>query len=52
VRRLGILDNDMVQAALRDFLEVRSAKTSPAGLWFILQLQQWASHWSASAVRA
>ena len=52
VRRLGILDNDMVQAALRDFLEGRSAKTSPAGLWFILQLQQWAAHWSASAVRA
>ncbi len=44
VKDIGLLDNDAVQVALKDFLGA-GRRVSPAGMWFLLQLQQWAGRW-------
>jgi asparagine synthase (glutamine-hydrolysing) len=44
IKDAGILDAGAVRAALDDFSRA-GRRTSPAGLWFLLQLQQWAVRW-------
>jgi asparagine synthase (glutamine-hydrolysing) len=44
VRQAGLLDADAVQRALGEFL-AGGGRTSPAGIWFLLQIQQWAHRW-------
>jgi asparagine synthase (glutamine-hydrolysing) len=44
VRQAGLLDADAVQRALGEFL-AGGGRTSPAGIWFLLQVQQWAHRW-------
>jgi asparagine synthase (glutamine-hydrolysing) len=47
VKDIGLLDANAVQASLEDFFDA-GRRTSPAGLWFLLQLQQWAGRWTRS----
>lgn len=42
VKDVGLLDPDAVQHSLKDFLG-SGRRASPAGVWFLLQLQRWAS---------
>jgi asparagine synthase (glutamine-hydrolysing) len=44
VRQAGLLDAGAVQRALGEFL-AGGGRTSPAGIWFLLQVQQWAHRW-------
>jgi asparagine synthase (glutamine-hydrolysing) len=44
VRQAGLLDAKAVQHALDEFL-AGGGRTSPAGIWFLLQVQQWAHRW-------
>jgi asparagine synthase (glutamine-hydrolysing) len=44
VREAGLLDPDAVQKAVEDFLS-EGGRSSPAGIWFLLQVQQWAHRW-------
>jgi asparagine synthase (glutamine-hydrolysing) len=44
VRQAGLLDAGAVQRALDEFL-AGGGRTSPAGIWFLLQVQQWAHRW-------
>lgn len=44
VRRLGILDAEAVRIARDDFLAHRGTAT-PAGIWFLFELQRWAGRW-------
>ena len=44
VRQVGLLDADAVQRALNEFL-AGGGRSSPAGIWFLLQVQQWAHRW-------
>ena len=39
------LDADAVQAAVSTFLSSANRSGSPAGVWILLQLQQWAGRW-------
>jgi asparagine synthase (glutamine-hydrolysing) len=45
VREYGILDPDVVDAAVKRFLSADRHSGSAAGLWILLQLQQWAARW-------
>jgi len=45
VREFGILDPGAVAAALEGFDRPGSRRVSAAGMWFLLQLQQWANRW-------
>jgi asparagine synthase (glutamine-hydrolysing) len=44
VRDAGLLDPVAVERAVREFLSPEP-RTSPAGAWILLQLQQWAGRW-------
>jgi asparagine synthase (glutamine-hydrolysing) len=44
VRQAGLLDPEAVQRALGEFY-AGGGRTSPAGIWFLLQVQQWAHRW-------
>jgi asparagine synthase (glutamine-hydrolysing) len=44
VRQAGLLDASAVQRALDEFL-AGGGRSSPAGIWFLLQVQQWAHRW-------
>ena len=46
VRQTGLLDTDAVNATVERFM--KGGRTSAAGLWHLLQLQSWASQWTAS----
>jgi asparagine synthase (glutamine-hydrolysing) len=48
VRAAGLLDADAVQRAVTEFL-AGGGRTSPAGIWFLLQVQQWAQRWMRGA---
>lgn len=45
VRAAGILDPHKVTEAVNRFLAPRGANSSAAGMWILLQLQQWAGRW-------
>ena len=45
VREFGILDPAAVAEALSAFLSGSRGSGSADGLWFLLQLQQWAGRW-------
>jgi len=51
VRAMGILDPDAVAQATNAFLQA-GRETSPAGMWILLQLQQWAGRWLRDPARA
>lgn len=44
VRRVGLLDPVAVEKAVGEFLR-GEGNASPAGIWFLLQVQQWAQRW-------
>ncbi len=44
VRETGLLDPNAVELAVKGFLS-STPRTSPAGAWILLQLQQWAGRW-------
>jgi asparagine synthase (glutamine-hydrolysing) len=44
VRDAGLLDPAAVERAVRDFLR-GEGRSSAAGIWFLLQIQQWAHRW-------
>jgi asparagine synthase (glutamine-hydrolysing) len=44
VKQIGILDEAVVQTMLKDFMN-GGGRTSPAGIWFLFQMQQWAGRW-------
>jgi asparagine synthase (glutamine-hydrolysing) len=48
VRRFSLLDADTVSSAVSTFFDSRSG-ASPAGIWFLLQLQRWAGRWLVPA---
>lgn len=48
IRHFGLLDVQNVQAAVSDFLSGDGRGTSAAGIWILLQLQQWADRWLLS----
>jgi len=45
VREFGLLDAAAVHPAVADFLESKGSGASAAGMWILLQLQQWAGRW-------
>jgi asparagine synthase (glutamine-hydrolysing) len=47
----GLLDPATASEAVAEFLEGRSTASSPAGVWFLLQLQQWAGRWLENPAR-
>ena len=51
VRRFSLLDADVVSSAVSTFFDSRSG-ASPAGIWFLLQLQRWAGRWLVPAPAA
>jgi asparagine synthase (glutamine-hydrolysing) len=48
VRRSGLLDAEGVNSLVGGFLDGRPG-ASAAGVWFLLQLQQWAGRWLQSS---
>jgi len=48
IRRFGLLDAPAVARELDGFLSDRGS-ASPAGMWFLLQLQRWAGRWLDAA---
>jgi asparagine synthase (glutamine-hydrolysing) len=48
VKDIGILDSDAVKQSVDDFFG-SGRRASPAGVWFLLQLQQWAERWIKNA---
>jgi asparagine synthase (glutamine-hydrolysing) len=50
VRQFGILDPSAVSNMVKCFMSGKRRGGSPAGVWILLQLQQWASHWLCSPV--
>jgi asparagine synthase (glutamine-hydrolysing) len=45
VDRWGMLDSDVVNTAVKQFLRNQSGSGSAAGIWILLQLQRWADRW-------
>jgi asparagine synthase (glutamine-hydrolysing) len=45
LRASGLLDPTVAGQAVKQFLASDSAGPSPAGVWILLQLQQWAGRW-------
>ena len=48
---LGLLDPVVAHEVAVNFLKAESAGMSPAGIWFLLQLQQWAGRWLVQPAR-
>ena len=48
VKDVGLLDPRAVREAVEDFFG-DGRRTSPAGIWHLLQLQQWAARWTMPA---
>jgi asparagine synthase (glutamine-hydrolysing) len=51
IAELGILDPRVAHEAALNFLKAETSGTSPAGVWFLLQLQQWAGRWLIQPTR-
>jgi asparagine synthase (glutamine-hydrolysing) len=51
VRRFSLLDADVVQSQVSAFFARRN-RASPAGIWFLMQLQRWAARWLVAAPMA
>jgi hypothetical protein len=48
IRRFGLLDAEGASSLVTGFLQRRPG-ASAAGVWFLLQLQQWAGRWLQAA---
>jgi len=51
VRKWGMLDPGGVEAGISELFSPHERSASPAGVWFLLQLQRWAGRWLRAPVQ-